>query len=268
MEARWDSSIKDNRKNFHLSSALAPAAYNLNKLYFYNYVRGTLQDIGGSDSTLPYVQFYYSSGSVPEGAVQGVLNSSNSPVSYVEATRDSKGIYSAIMAVTAGAVTATYPYLVDVWSIPTDEQVRTGSAFLPIEFDGSDSSGDSKYVISLPNLNKEYNVKQTARLRPYIRKKNWSPNIYTVAKNKPENLIIEDSVYKVVRIVDDFEVVSYGTGSIKFTSLSYDASGNYFDLNMELFETGYQYGIKFSFYNDYSKSYEEQPYMFKFRVVK
>ena len=68
-------------------------------------------------------------------------------------------------------------------------------------------------------------------------------------------------------MIDDFEVISYGTGLIKFTSLSYDGSGNYFDLDMNLFETGYQYGIKFSIYNDYTKTYQEQPYTFKFRVV-
>jgi hypothetical protein len=267
LEARWDSSAKDNRGNFYLSSALAPAANNLNKLYFHNYVRGTLQDIGGNDGTLPFIELYYSSGSVPEGDPQGILNSSNSAVSYIEAERDSKGIYSATMAVTAGAVTTTYPYLMDVWILPGGIQVRTGSAITPLTFAGADASGESKHVISIPNLYEQYKGDQTVRLRTYIRKKNWSPNIYNVAKNKPENLIIEDAAYRIVRIIDDFEVVPYGIESIKFTSLSYDGSGNYFDLSMDLFETGYQYGIKFSIYNDYTKAYEEQPYMFKFRVV-
>jgi len=267
LEARWDSATKDNRGNFYLSSSLVPATNNLNKLYFYNYVRGTLQDIAGSDSTLPIVQFYYSSGSIPEGTAQGFLNSSNAPVAYVEAIREETGSYSATMAVTAGAVTTTYPYLIDVWSLAGGVQVRTGSAITPLKFDGAETSGESKHVISIPNLYEQYKSDQSIRLRPYIRKKNWSPNIYNVAKNKPENLIIEDAAYRIIRIIDDFEVVPYGTGSTKFTSLSYDGSGNYFDLSMKLFETGYQYGIKFSIYNDYTKAYEEQPYMFKFRVV-
>ena len=63
------------------------------------------------------------------------------------------------------------------------------------------------------------------------------------------------------------EVVSYSTGAMKYSQLSYDVSGNYFDLDMSLFQTGYQYGLKFSFYNDYLSSYVEQPYIFKFRVV-
>ena len=36
IEARWDSSIKDDRRNFYYSSSLAPAVDNLNTLYIYN----------------------------------------------------------------------------------------------------------------------------------------------------------------------------------------------------------------------------------------
>ena len=68
--------------------------------------------------------------------------------------------------------------------------------------------------------------------------------------------------------MDDLDVVPYGTGSLRHTGLSYDVSGNYFDLNMKHLEAGYQYGIKFSIYDDYSESYIEQPYIFKFRVIK
>ena len=266
IEARWDSSVKDNRGSFYLSSALAPASDNLNKLYFHNYVRGKLKDIANDNSALPVVELYYSSGSVPEGSAVGFLDSTGSAQTFLTASRESEGLYYATMAVTAGAVTTTYPYLVDVWSY-AGTQVRTGSAITPLKFEGAEASGEEKHVISIPNLNEKYKTGQTIRFRPYIRKKNWSPNIYNVAKNKPENLIIEDAAYKVIRLIDDFEVVPYGTGSIKFTSLSYDGSGNYFDLDMNLFETGYQYGIKFSIYNDYTQTYQEQPYMFKFRVV-
>ena len=45
IEARWDSSKKDNRGNFYLSSSLATGDDNLNTLYLYNYVRGQLKNI-------------------------------------------------------------------------------------------------------------------------------------------------------------------------------------------------------------------------------
>ena len=48
--------------------------------------------------------------------------------------------------------------------------------------------------------------------------------------------------------------------------MSYDVSGNYFDVDMGLFEPGYAYGIKLAYYNGSVASWIEQPETFKFRV--
>ena len=282
LEARWNDSTKDNRGNFYVSASMAPAAANLNKLYYYNYVRGALQDVGGDPTKTIQMTLWHSSGSVAEqiicfkdanGVKVGPGTGIQGSTGPMYATRESKGVYSATVVVTSSFAHLdgefdTYPYLIDRW-LPENNGVyaMTGAPITVLMHQASESSGELKHVISIPNLYDQYKTEQTIRLRPYIRKKNWSPNIYNVAKNKPENLIIEDAAYRIVRVIDDFEVVPYGTGSIKSTSLSYDGSGNYFDLSMDLFETGYQYGIKFSIYNDFTKAYEEQPYMFKFRVV-
>ena len=108
----------------------------------------------------------------------------------------------------------------------------------------------------------------------YVRKKDWCPTIYTKANQDAENQIVEDAYYRFYRIVDDLEVVSYGTGSAtspqvtgsstSYTRLSYDMSGNYFDLHMDLLEKNYAYAIKFAYY--VNGSYVEQPETFKFRV--
>ncbi len=45
-----------------------------------------------------------------------------------------------------------------------------------------------------------------------------------------------------MRLADNLEVISYGTGSDLETQLSYDVSGSYFDLDMSLLEPGYMYG--------------------------
>lgn len=267
LEAQFNDQKTDDRGNFQISSSVLPAAYNLNKLYFYNNVRGRFVDIAGDSSKRPVLKLYYSSGSVPEGSARGFLNSSNSAVTSLTATRESEGVYYAQIAATASIVNTTYPYLIDVWEY-SGAEVLTGSAITPKEFNPRLSRSETNYVLSMTNLRNEYRQIENARLRLYAREKNWSPNIYTVAKTKPQNKIIISGSYRVLRIVDDLDVVPYGTGSLAHTGLSYDVSGNYFDLNMEHFETGYQYGIKFSIYDDYSESYVEQPYIFKFRVIK
>ena len=98
----------------------------------------------------------------------------------------------------------------------------------------------------------------------FIRDKDWNPTIYTVATTNIETKIINEAYYKVYRIADGFDVIPYGTGSVEFTKMSYDKDGNYFDLDMSLFEKDYSYGIKVAYKN--SGRLEEQPELFKFRV--
>jgi hypothetical protein len=66
--------------------------------------------------------------------------------------------------------------------------------------------------------------------------------------------------------VDAYVAIPYGTGSILSTGISYDVSGNYFDLDMGLLEAGYGYGFKFAFYDPELNSWIEQDRIFKFRV--
>jgi hypothetical protein len=87
-----------------------------------------------------------------------------------------------------------------------------------------------------------------------------------VAKNTPENFLIESASFQITRLSDNKIVIPYNTGSDSATMLSYDSSGNYFDLDLDMLEAGYIYGLKFSFYEDSVSSYREQPYTFKIRV--
>ena len=212
------------------------------------------------------LKFYYSSGSVPEGVPRNFFNSSNAIVSSLQATKVSTGIFKAEIAVSKDAVSKDYPFLVDVWSYDSEE-VLTGSVITPKTFVPKTYEISNNFVLSMTNLKPEYGRADHPKLRLYAREKNWSPNIYNVAKAKPENQIISSGSYKVIRVVDDLTVVDYGTGSLKYTELSYDQNGNYFEFNMNMLEPGYQYGFKFAIYDDHTKSYLEQPYLFKFRVV-
>lgn len=69
----------------------------------------------------------------------------------------------------------------------------------------------------------------------------------------------------MVRESDGLTVIDYGTGSLNHTLISYDNKGNYFDLDMSLFEPGYGYYFRFMFKLD--SVFSEQPGTFKFRVM-
>ena len=263
IEARWDSSKKDDRNNFHFSSSLAPASDNLNSLYLYNNIKGQLKDIGGNSSTLPVLKLYSGTTSSPN-AIQLTLKhaATNADITSVTSTRISTGIYSASFALTSSDTTT---YVWDVWEVGGAE-VHTGSSFIqPKSINASSVNSFTDYRTKITNLKSEYSTDEKANFRIFIRAKDWSPTIYTVASAEPENTIVEDAYFKIFRVQDSFDIINYGTGSTQHTRLSHDISGSYFDLDMSILEPDYMYGIKFLYkVND---DYQEQPEVFRFRIV-
>ena len=132
--------------------------------------------------------------------------------------------------------------------------------------DLSTAAPSDEYAIAIKNLKNTYRYDETARFRAYTRKKDWSPTVYTKAIASPEVDIIDSGSFEIYRVVDDLRVIPYGTGSDYHTIMSYDASGSYFDLDMNMFEPGYMYGINFAFYSEDVDEWVEQPDSFKFRV--
>jgi hypothetical protein len=246
LEARWDSARKDDRGYFYASSSLAPAADNLNTLHLYNRIRGRLRDFPVAP-TLVGVR-------ASSTAVVGT-NIASASVSKI-----STGIYKAQIAVNTTASTVH-----DMW-YSGSTGYHTGTIDVK-SFQSLGYNPEDTFVLSMPSLRDEYRKDQTHRLNLYVRQKNWSPNIYTRAvQSAVPSLIVPSASFQLRRAIDDYVVVSYGTGSNMHTGLSYDVSGNYFDLDTTYLEAGYLYDIQYSFYDE-ENGWEEQPYRFKFRVV-
>ena len=265
LEARWSTDIKrDDRGAFYFSSSLSPAADNLNTLYLYNYIRGRLRNIPNIGTGLIYVSVY--SGSSDDTAPSGsklVLYTDKTAITggYV-----STGIYTCSVALTKSS-TITLDTIYDVWHDNSSSATEyfTGT-IKPYVLSAADNRREPTYYISITNLQNSYMRDQKARFNLYVREKNWSPSIYTKATANPQIISIQSASYRVVRMLDGLEAVSHGTGSDLNTILSYDMSGNYFDLDMTLLEPGYEYGLKLSFYDSELASWQEQNELFKFRV--
>ena len=268
LEARWDSSRKDNRGNFAVSSSLMPAADNLNTLYLYNVVRGQLKNIPHIARNRLRVSLYTEKSNT--ATPLNIVNSSNTSVTYVtggllyENGVEYTGIYTASFA-----STSTTDPLYDVWYTSSANvggsrtYFQTGS-FSPNSFSTKQLLYDDEYITSLTNLQDSYRQGRKPRLRVFTRQQRWNPNIYTkaVATVTPE--IIDSGFYKVFRVIDGLEIFPYGTGSYLETKMSYDVSGSYFDLDTSMLEPGYCYGIKVMYH--LQGVYREQPEIFKFRI--
>lgn len=258
IEARFDSSIKDNRNSFWVSSSLVPAEDNLMTLFLYNRTRKGLRNIPAVGTGSIYMSLF--SGTLAPAGSELLLHTNETAIT---GGFSSIGIYTASVAVQTTATT-----LFDVWhnNLTGSSRVEffTGSAIAVNQFSGSDQFELSNYVLNITNLKPEYSTEETARFRLFTREKDWSPTIYTLVVADIENEAIEDAYFKVFRVIDDFDVIPYGTGSDNHTLLSYDKEGNYFDFDMSVLEPDYQYGLQFTFKQE--DEFYEQSETFKFRV--
>ena len=265
LEARWDSRVEDDRENFYYSSSAAPLVDNLNTIYFYNYVRGKLTDLPGVGTGVLNVSLYSSSADLPTGsalemAVGGDVVAAldtNATGGWVET-----GIYSCSVSITAAS--SRLLGIHDVWHSES-VQYFTGS-FYPELIPTYDAAPTFTRITSCTNLKKSYSRQDKARFRFFVRSRNWSPTLYTVATANNPTDIITSASYSIHRVADNYPALAYGTGSQYSTYLSFDKDGNYFDLDMSLLDSDYMYEIRLSYYNDSIGDWQEQPQTFKFRV--
>ena len=211
-----------------MSSSLLPAVDNLNTLYLYNSVRGELTNIPGLiDDRLRMTLYTGSSGS-PTGDSLAVLDSVGASEHYVTAgLLVENGITRTGIYTASFATTSSASTLFDVW-ITGSTQFHTGS-FVPETYGATNIIYNDQYITDITNLKSSYFKGQKPQMRVFIRKKDWSP------------------------------------GSYNATKMSYDVSGNYFELDTSFLDAGYSYGIKFAYYKQ--GQYREQPEVFKFRVT-
>jgi len=273
IEARWNSSVGDDRSNFYRSSSLATGAENLNTLYAYNYTRNGLSNIpalkvspDGSDQTtgetLMKVKLYEKISNTAKPIlfpIGGGVRANNRNWASAYLSTDT-GIYSASFAYT-GSATKIY----DVWSTVAGVQLFTGSAISvkthkPLAY----NNADEDYIVAVSNLKSSYKTSDKPSLRVNVRKKDFQPNIYSVATRKSPNEVLYNLYYRAYRVIDDTEVISYGSGSIPHTKASYDSSGSYFKLDMSLFEPGYMYALEIAT-DSYGQNIVNRD-KFKFRV--
>lgn len=282
IEARWDSSEKDNTNNFYLSSSLATSEDNLNTLYLYNYVKGNLQNIPGLKTDGGVQKIYVTlfeklggkGGGIPlpqdDKQSRGVVAAKDKNIT---GSRISEGVYTASFAYTSSNVSEFYP----VWhkghaagfQVHSETQYHTGSLVKVKKLNALNANLSAKYSTTIQNLQSVYSNEDVVRFRLFAREKDWKPTTYTIATAEPESTIIEDAFYKVIRLADEHEVVAYNTGSAggsgpSGTLMSYDMHGNYFDLDMSMLEPDYAYGFKFMY--RVNNKYVEQKELHKFRV--
>lgn len=252
IEARWDSTRKDQRGNFIVSSSVRSAADNLNTIYFYNYYRNQLVDLPGVGTGAIYVRNFVSASTGSE-----IPAAPNNPITGGWVTT---GIYSASFA-----LDTSEEVVYDRWSNALETICYYTGSYKPKSLAPSPSYQTAEYISAMTNLKCEYYNEDVYDFRVYTRLKNWNPTIYTVARAGIQKDILDNIYYSVYRTVDHLQVIPYGTGSVDHTRLSYDASGSYFTLDMSMLQVGFEYGIRLLF--SLGGNYVEDENIYKFKVI-
>jgi hypothetical protein len=247
IEARWNPTVVDDRNNFYASSSLLSAADNTMSLYFYNKVGGALKNI--VNNPLPAVKFYTDSALTQELTA-----------AYSSVTNPLPGVYKAQVA-----IDTTASVLYDKWVNSATSSIKFfSSSFDVYQRDNDTVSTDAEYIYNITNLKAVYSQDEKARMNIFVRERNWQPNIYTVAYQNVENTSIPNLYYKIFRLNDNYTIVDYSTGSLAYSKTSYDSNGNYFEIDMNIFEKDYGYGIKLATWD--GSTLKEFKDTFKFRV--
>lgn len=265
IEARSSGVFTDDRGNFYAENKAYSEEQNKQRIYLYNSVKGVMSDFTPPDVDEElYVRFY-------SDEERTTLVETDSVTPFIQAVNQDTGVYYVELILEDNSVS----YIYDQWYYAANG--ATAEADRTIVHEGSikvkqrranTSVGSANYVSNIINLKSSYSTNEKPRIRVYTRQKDWNPTIYTVASNEIENVVVEKMYYKVVRLIDDEDVIPYGIGTEnnnnEHTLVSYDSQGGYFDFDMSLLEHGYMYGIKLMYSVD--GELREQDETFKFRV--
>ena len=251
IEARWDSSIEDDRNSYNFDSPLANVS---NKVFFFNRINGELTDLPSNNI---YVSLHEDLDDTP------IL-----PV--ITGTHYSDGIYYFDSAISESSISGSYVY--DAWHFQpdaSDEPFYVGR----IEPEKIDPMANilgirmENYSVAMPRLKPAYSVSEKPELRVLFRKNDYGYSIFSTQINEHSFEVLKDVHYKINMIQNNLRVLDYDITN-NSSKLSYDKDGNFFEIDMSLLKPGYAYLITFAKYNNKTNSFDEFRNQFRFRVEK
>jgi len=240
VEARWNNAKKDNRNNF---------AYNVeNKMFMYNIQRGELTNV--SETVTCRIQDH-------------AVGASSSFTASFATHQIEPGILTASITVEFTGNVQFSASWYDIWESST--RVYMSGNFTPLILTGSTMDLNSEYVVDVTNLKRTYSLNEEVRLKASVRQRDYKTHkIVHTASFGWGGEYVEKMYYKIINETNGDVIVPYATGTLPYTQLGYDASGNYFDLSMNMFSPGTLYRLLFLIdVNKHTKQEVDGDFIFK-----
>jgi hypothetical protein len=244
LEARWNDRITDNRANF--------AYNNPNALYLYNCVRGYLKDI------VEPVTVRLQDNLVGESASFQQI--------YSASRAGPTGIYASAIGISASNPNSFSSSWVDIWEDGTGMCLMTGTLF-PKILTGTQGDPYEDFIVNVVDLKPVYRTDETARITVNVRRNYHNDHlvVHTASIDSPPREYMEDMYWSVVNNESGETLVPFGIGPLyPYTKLSYNESGNYFQIAMSSFVPGFTYRFIFLIkWNRYEKDVIDNKFIFK-----
>jgi hypothetical protein len=209
----WEKVINDDRGNVHYGVSCS--------LYHYRFENGAPSNVAGP----LFVNLY---------------NSQSAVVQTCTASLHSNGIYKITGVLISIPHSSTVIYR-DVWFSGTT-QYFTGN-FRPGYSTGSQFFDYDNFSVNITNL-QTYQRSEKVIVRVFIREKDYRPALSSYAGRDPVPLYQKDAYYQIQNAETEEIIVDFSTGSLKYSKLSYDENGNYFELWTDSLKPEYLYKIR------------------------
>lgn len=240
---RYDDSITNNIGNFVFN--------NTGSIFFYNKIRGTLQNINSGSTTLTGSNCILLNVKLTVSGV-GTYSQSVFGSQYSIGNRPVSGTYYASLSIpsnnsvirSALNISASAPIKLNQFWTSVDSTLAFYSGTVEVSLPDADNEdyGPTKYNVTVTNLFSNYVVTDKARVRVFIFDANipYSKVLRSFLESKcsfPENVH-----YSVRNSITEQVIIPYDTTN-NSTKLSSDANSLYFDLDMSNFYEGNLYEI-------------------------
>ncbi len=226
IEVMYDDSVQDDKGRMLLGSN------RNNKIYFYNVDNGIVSDFTNPRLTEIYFDVRKSGSS---------LTSTSSILLNGTASRITSGVFTSsnINLTGSEAYYSTSKFVLSWYS---------GSTNIFSEYvEAHDKSyvsllTDDNLIINCKNLKKEYSNKSVARFDLFLRER--YPNYaFSSGNENLKSIILPNMWYSVRDYVDDNENYRIVPFDDSCTKISYNVSGNYFNLDMSIFNINRVYSV-------------------------
>lgn len=212
VKALWQDVVRDERSS---------VAYGVSSsIVYYRSVNGAFQDAGPM--------------------FVNILNSSSTVVQTLTASQVKTGIYQVSgVAINFTSSTSTFR---DVW-FSSSTQYFTGT-IRPVFQTGSQFFDFRNLDVKIPNIKYDYSNDERVIFRVFAHQKDYDPGLVLSASVTPRPVILRNAYFSLTNDSTDEVFIQHSTGSLKYSQLSYDEGGNWFELFTNSLQPEVVYKIK------------------------